>query len=194
MKRDPSMNLEPDDSHHDGTSDATPGGYEGARRPGEAGFAMLMLAASLYLLWTAYGISGFDALSGPGTVPMFITAIMAVSALIILLRTLPLPKVEGESLGRDIAPPIVAIFAGLLVAYALLLKPLGFVPTSALFLPIAIKILSKRSWGFAIGIGLGSLVLIWLIFRIVFTVLMPEGIFPEAEFIQVFRNLAKGGA
>lgn len=194
MKRDPSMKLEPADDHHDGTSDATPGGYKGQRRPGEAGFAVLMLAASLCLLWSAYGISGFSKLSAPGSVPMAVTAIMAVSAFIVLIRTLPLPKVEGESLGVDIAPPVVAIFACLLIAFALLLKPLGFVPTTAIFLPLAIKILSRRSWGFALATGLGSLVAIWLVFRIVFTVLMPEGIFPEAEFIQIFRNLTKGGA
>ena len=35
--------------------------------------------------------------------------------------------------------------------------------------------------------------MIWLVFRIVFTVLMPAGIVPEAEFIQIFRNLFNGG-
>jgi hypothetical protein len=34
---------------------------------------------------------------------------------------------------------------------------------------------------------------IWLIFRIVFSVLMPAGIVPEAEFIQFFRGLSGGG-
>lgn len=51
--------------HHDGTSDATPGGYEHQRRPGELVFALVLLVLSGALLWEAYGISGFEALSAP---------------------------------------------------------------------------------------------------------------------------------
>ena len=38
-----------------------------------------------------------------------------------------------------------------------------------------------------------SLLLVYLVFRIVFTVLMPSGIVPEGEMIQWFRNLFHGG-
>ena len=179
--------------HHDGTSDATPGGYAARRRPGELIFGAFLLIASLGLLWNAYGISGFEALSAPGTVPMATALVMVISAAILVLRTARLPRVTTETVLRDILPPVVMIFALFLLAYGLLLKPLGFLPTSALFLVAAIKLLGKRSWLWTLGISLGSLVLIWLIFRIVFTVLMPAGILPEAEFIQLFRDLIAGG-
>lgn len=39
-----------DRDHHDGTSDATPGGYPQKRRPGELGFAAFLSGASLFLL------------------------------------------------------------------------------------------------------------------------------------------------
>ena len=64
-----------DPEHHDGTSDATPGGASDQRRPGELVFAGLMLAVSLGLFWSAYGISGFEALSAPGSVPMATTVV-----------------------------------------------------------------------------------------------------------------------
>ena len=182
----------PEPDHHDGTSDATPGGYDAERRPGELGFALVLLVASIALLWSAYGISGFEALSAPGTVPMATTLVMVITALAVVLRTAPLPRVSGETLSRDILPGVVIVFVLFLLAYALLLRPLGFLPTSALFLIAAIKILSRRSWAFTLTVALGSLILIWLIFRIVFTVLMPSGIVPEAEFIQYFRNLIGG--
>lgn len=182
-----------DPEHHDGTSDATPGGYETRRRPGELAFDALMLAASLGLLWSAYGISGFEALSAPGTVPMATTLVMVVSAAIVVLRAARLPLEPNETLARDILPGVVLVFAALLIAYGLLLRPLGFIPTSALFLILAIKILARRGWGWTVIVSLGSLALIWLIFRIVFTVLMPAGIVPEAEFIQFFRGLLAGG-
>lgn len=184
--------TKPEPDHHDGTSDATPGGYEAQRRPGELGFGLFLLGASLVLLWNAYGISGFEALSAPGSVPMATTAVMVVCAAIISLRTLRLPVVPGESLRRDILPGVVIVLALMLVAYAVLLRPLGFLPTSALFLIAAMKILARRSWLFTLGVALGSLAVIWLIFRIVFTVLMPAGIVPEAELIQVFRTLFGG--
>jgi putative tricarboxylic transport membrane protein len=183
-----------DSDHHDGTSDATPGGYIEQRRPGELGFAIFLTLASLFLLYNAYGISGFKALSSPGSVPMATTLVMAVSAFIVTLRTSRLSKVAHETLSKDILPVMVILFIGFLVIFGLLLKPLGFVLTAALFLTIAIKVLARRGWGYTLTVALGSLVVIWIVFRVVFTVLLPAGILPEAEFIQFFRNLMSGGA
>ncbi len=183
-----------DSDHHDGTSDATPGGYTEKRRPGELGFALILTATSLYLLYSAYGISGFTALSGPGAVPMATTLVMVVTAGIVALRTGRLPRVPTETLSRDILPPMVILFIGLLIVFGLLLKPLGFVPTAALFLTLAIKVLARRGWGYTLAVALGSLIVIWIVFRVVFTVLLPAGILPEAEFIQFFRGLFSGGA
>jgi hypothetical protein len=182
-----------DSDHHDGTSDATPGGYSEQRRPGELGFALILTAASLFLLYSAYGISGFTALSGPGAIPMATTFAMVVAAGLVALRTSRLPKITTETLGRDILPGMVILFIGFLIVFGLLLKPLGFVPTAALFLTIAIKVLARQGWGYTLAVALGSLIVIWIVFRVVFTVLLPAGILPEAEFIQFFRSLLSGG-
>jgi putative tricarboxylic transport membrane protein len=164
------------------------------RRLGEAVFAVFIAIFSLVLLWSAYGISGLEALSAPGSVPMAATLVMVVTTLIVLVQTLRLPRTTGETLSRDILPgPIIAMVL-LLVAYAVLLRPLGFLPTSALFLILSIRLLSRRGWAFSIAVSLGSLLLIWLVFRIVFTVLMPPGLVPEGEIVQFFRNLLNGGA
>lgn len=183
-----------DSDHHDGSSDAVPGGYADQRRPGELGFALVLCAASLILLYSAYGISGFESLSGAGSVPMATTLVMLISAGIVAMRTARLPKVMGETLGKDILPLMVIVFIGFLIGFGVLLDPLGFVLTSAVFLSVSIKVLSRKGWGYALAVGLGSLIIIWLVFRIVFTVLLPAGVLPEAEFIQFFRNLFAGGA
>lgn len=183
-----------DPEHHYGTSDATPGGEEDRRRPGELLFGVALLAASLGLLRSAYGISGFEALSAPGSVPMATTFVMVVTSAIVLWRTARLPLDRTETIAKDILPRVVLIFAGFLVAYGVLLRPLGFLPTSALFLIGSIKVLGNRGWGGTILVSFGSLAVIWLVFRIVFTVLMPAGIVPESEFIQFFRSLINGGA
>lgn len=189
------MRIDPE--HHDGTSDATPGGEADKRRPGELVFAAFLLVASLVLVNSAWGIEnsfGPNGLSSPRSIPLATSVVMVLSAAVVLLKTLRLPLDRTETVMRDILPWVVILFAGLLVGYGLLLKPLGFLPVSALFLIVAIKVLSRRSWPWAIGIALAALVVIWLIFRIVFSVLMPAGIFPEAELVQFFRTLFTGGA
>jgi hypothetical protein len=183
-----------DADHHDGTSDATPGGYAHQRRPGELGFAILLTLASLYLLYDAYGISGFEALSAPGAIPMAATFVMVVSAMLIVWRTARLDMVSGETIRADILPILVLVFVVFLVAFGLLLKPLGFLPTALLFLIASIKLLARKGWGYTLAVSSGSLVAIWIVFRVVFTVLLPSGIVPEAEFLQMLRDLVQGEA
>lgn len=180
-------NIEPD--NRDDLFRATPEVHQRERRPGELAFGAFLLLASLGLLWSAYGISGFRALSAPGTVPMATTLIMVLSAAIMVVETIRQPLDRAERLSVDILPAKILIVAVLLLAYALLLRPLGFLPTSALFLVVSIRILSNRGWLWTLLVSVGSLLVIWLIFRIVFTVLMPPGIMPEAQIIQFFRNL-----
>lgn len=189
---DPEFRADAD--HHDGTSDATPGGYVHKRRPGELGFAICLTLASLYLLYDAYGISGFEALSAPGAIPMATTFVMAISAFIIVLRTARLPRVTSETFRQDILPILVIAFIGLLIVFGVLLKPLGFLPTALLFLIASIKLLARKGWGYTLALSVGSLVIIWIIFRVVFTVLLPAGIVPEAEFLQFLRNIRNGGS
>ena len=72
------------------------------RRPGELVFNIAVMLASFGLLYSAYGISGFEALSAPGAVPMATTAIMAVCAIIILVQTLRKGTGGGQTMAADI--------------------------------------------------------------------------------------------
>lgn len=163
------------------------------RRPGELVFNIAMAAGSLFLLWSAYGISGFEALSAPGTVPMLVTAIMLVCAIMILRETLRKSSTTSERLAHDILPMPVIVTIVLIIAYAILLQPLGFLPTSFLFLTGLIGYLSRRPIWSAV-MSLAILAVIYLVFRLVFHVLMPEGIVPEGEIIAGVKALfaAKG--
>jgi putative tricarboxylic transport membrane protein len=163
------------------------------RRPGEAIFALAVAAASIGLLFKAYGIAGFDSLSSAGALPMGATAVMAFSAIVIAWKTWASPKTRDETVAKDILPPAVWIGMILIIAYALLLVPLGFLPTSFLFLAIMIRALSGRSIFFCIWVSAVSLAAIYLIFRVVFTVIMPEGIVPEGQILAWFGKLIAGG-
>lgn len=159
------------------------------RRPGELAFTLFMLAASLGLLWSAYGISGFEALSSPGAVPMATTAIMVLASIAILIDTARRPLNRDQSLARHIVPRGVLVTIAMIALYALLLQPLGFLPTSLLFLTVMIRFLSGRPLAFCLGVALGTMLLIWLIFRMVFSVLMPPGIVPEGRIVSFLLSL-----
>ncbi|KGJ02861.1 Tripartite tricarboxylate transporter TctB family protein [Paracoccus halophilus] len=160
-----------------------------ARRPGELIFNLFLFLFSLFLFWSAYGISGFEALSSPGAVPMATSATMIYSAGAILWEVFRKPQGSAETLTGNIVPQSIVVTIVMVALYALLLQPLGFIPTSILFLMVMIRYLSRRGWGFCIGVSVGTVALIYLIFRLIFTVLMPQGIVPEGEILAWFGNL-----
>jgi putative tricarboxylic transport membrane protein len=159
------------------------------RRPGELIFNAAILLSSLFLLYSAYGISGFEALSSPGMVPMATTAIMAIAGALILLDTLRKAPDSVQTLRGDILPLVVIVPIVMIAGYALLLRPLGFLPTSVLFLLILVRFLSRRSWAFCLGVSVGTVIVIWTIFRLIFSVLMPQGIVPEGRFVALVTSL-----
>lgn len=165
---------------------------ETTRKPGEAIFALILSLASLAALWQAYGISGFEALSSPGSFPMAACMTMVISALIITVRTFRTNRTAGFSFVKDILPATTAMMVAFVILYAIALNPLGFLPTSLIFLFVSILILSRRGIVFSAIVSVFSLFCIYVIFRLVFSVLMPEGIVPEREFLAFIGNLFNG--
>ncbi|MCZ8376993.1 MAG: tripartite tricarboxylate transporter TctB family protein [Beijerinckiaceae bacterium] len=163
------------------------------RRPGEALFVGFLTLASLGLLIKAYGIAGFEALSSPGALPMAATAVMLLSALIILRQTIKAPAIRTETIREHILPAAVVVAMVAITAYAFLLEPLGFLITSFLFLAVLIRVLSGRSLFFCVWSSAACVLLIYVVFRIVFSVLMPEGIVPEREILAWLGRLFGGG-
>ncbi len=164
------------------------------RQPGEGIFALVLSLISLGAIWQAYGIAGFEALSSPGAFPMAVSLVMVISSLAITVHTLRTPADTEATFRRDVLPGVAALLTLFILLYAIALKPLGFLPTSLLFLFVSILVLSRRSVLFSLTVSVFSLALIYVIFRLVFTVLMPEGIVPEREILAWFGNLFGGVA
>lgn len=159
------------------------------RRPGELAFNLFLFLASLFLFWSAYGISGFEALSSPGVVPMATTFVMIYSSGTILWEVLRKKPDPNETLAGNIIPMPIIVTIVMVALYAVALQPLGFIPTSILFLLVMIRYLSGRGWGFCLGVSVGTVALIYLVFRLIFAVLMPQGIVPEGEIIAWITSL-----
>jgi putative tricarboxylic transport membrane protein len=166
------------------------------KRPGESTFGIIMLLLSLFLAWQSYEIAGFESLSSPGAFPMAASAVMVIAAVIVVIGDLRKPhEIDGpiadkaRSFSSQITPTVVVVFTGCVVGYSALLDALGFLPASFLFLLVAIQFLHNRSFVNSVLVSILSLIAIYVVFRLIFTVVLPEGIVPEREIIAAVKNL-----
>jgi putative tricarboxylic transport membrane protein len=156
------------------------------KRRGEDLFGLVVLLVSVFLCWQAWQIAGFSALSSPGAFPMAAAAMMVVAALTVAYGNLRNTAPRDDA---PILPVTVALFTALVIVYAVLLSPLGFLPASLLFLFAGMRLLYPRGGWLRSGIiAVGALVLIYVIFRLVFQVVLPEGIVPEREILSGFGS------
>lgn len=153
------------------------------RQPGELIFSYLLLAGSLWLGWTAYQIAGFSRLSSPGALPMAAAAVMVLSAAINVVNTHRRMSAPLGSFFEIVVPPIVIGFAVLVLVYAATLDWLGFALATTGFLALAFIFLQRGSPLKLLGVAVLTVIVIYAIFRLVFQVLLPEGILPEREFL-----------
>ena len=150
------------------------------RRPGELAFGYLALLVSMFLFSQAYAIDGFSSISSAGVFPLAAASVMIVTSLVTILRTHrmdhPTEDVPvSQAFMREVTPWDVIVFAGLTAAYAAAMAPLGFVPSSFLFLASAMLYLRRGGILVALGVSALTLGLVYLIFRVVFEVILPKG-------------------
>lgn len=133
------------------------------------GAAFLALGAAF--IWGAASIeTGFivDPL-GPSSFPTIIGALMAISAVVILVR--PDPEPDWPSIAR-IAE--IGLAVAVLVAYALLLKPIGFVPATTLgAAALGWRLGAKPLWAAVSGVGIA--VGIYLVFHLILGLSLAKG-------------------
>jgi putative tricarboxylic transport membrane protein len=147
-------------------------------------FCVLLLALSLFLLWQAYGISGFESLTSAGMFPMLATATMVVTGAVFVRQSLR--RGPSESAGTrqafvaQVTPPIWVGFTLAVCLYMLALPRLGFVGTSFLFLLLSMRLLGSRRWLLNAGVSAASLAGIYVVFQTIFSVVLPQGSWVQA--------------
>lgn len=153
-----------------------------SRLPGEIAFTALLLLFSAFMLWTAYGISGFESLTSAGSFPMVAASVMLITGLINVVHTVrarQLPPQEGESLPqqfvRQLTPPVLVGFTLAIVVYMLALEWAGFLLASYVFLVVAMWLLGSRRLLLNLLVSALSLGAIYVIFQTVFSVVLPSG-------------------
>lgn len=147
------------------------------RRPGELVFALLLVVFSVAAFWLSYDISGFSSKTAPGVFPMIASGVMVISGLKILISTARLPKPDAGSPGflSEILTGRHLVVIGLVFGYVLSMPFIGFVASSALFLFCAFQFLWRKNPLLIFALTAITLAIIYLVFREVFQVVLPQG-------------------
>ncbi|MBI3936983.1 MAG: tripartite tricarboxylate transporter TctB family protein [Betaproteobacteria bacterium] len=112
-------------------------------RNGDLAIAVLLLAVAVFFLWGGWHMpAGTFSVPGPGVVPTILGVLLAVTALLILVKTLiaGFPG-TGVPVRLEIAP--VAVVFGLLTAGAFAFERTGFMATTGVFLFAMLRVFSR---------------------------------------------------
>ena len=142
-----------------------------ARPPGEALFCWAMVLLGAFVAWQASGIGYFDSPSAAGVFPLVGGLAMTAAALVAAVGATR----RGAASAGPVLPRDVAAIGALVLAYMAGLEAAGFILASFLFLMFAIAWLQRGGWVRAALVAAGAVALVWVLFRLVFRVILPQG-------------------
>ncbi|HWI99002.1 MAG TPA: tripartite tricarboxylate transporter TctB family protein [Burkholderiales bacterium] len=112
---------------------------------------------------------------GPAFLPFWLGVVMACLGALMLFRSSK--EQIAEWMPRGEARKRVFVVLGVTAAFIGLLKVLGMVVGTALFLIVLLRYLGRHRWRVTIAIALAAAGLNWLVFVHWLRVPMPEGLF-----------------
>lgn len=152
------------------------------RQPGETVFGYILLLLGLFVVAEGYRIDGLHSPSSAGVFPALAGLVMTFSAVSIIRRArraLPVHVPEGSGTAREFlrrtTPMDVAVIAVLMLCYMLALEPFGFLASSFVFLFLAMRYLHRGTLLMTLVISAGALAAVYVVFRLLFTVVLPAG-------------------
>ncbi len=143
-----------------------------------SGSFLLLLAVGWGTMSTQFGHTQNPQFGGPGTMPLLLSICLGAVAIGILIqgRSLPtsrrMPGWSGADLQGAIRIGVVLAATG---GYNLLLQPVGYIITSALYLLVLLWYL-KVSWKVNLIITVVCVVFTYALFDVYLKVILPQGI------------------
>jgi hypothetical protein len=115
---------------------------------------------------------------GPGSafMPFWLGLVMAVLALMLLVRSLRNPWPGASWLPRGEGLRDLLVVLGVTAAFVALLNVTGMVIGTALYLAVLIRYLGRHAWWMTLGIAAAAAGFNWLVFVHWLRVPMPEGV------------------
>lgn len=152
------------------------------RQPGETLFGYLLLLLGIGVMAEGWRLDALGSFSSAGIFPLAAGAVMSVSAFVTILRTRRMAGTEnqpGATLGgefmRRITPRDIVVTVALVLAYMAALEPFGFLIATFVFLLVSMLYLHRGGLVLTFLVAAGSLAAIYLVFRVAFTVVLPQG-------------------
>ena len=126
-------------------------------RRGDFAIAVLLLALAAFFTWGGWHMpAGTFAVPGPGIVPTILGALLGVTALLLLIKTL-LAGASGAGVPVAFGVAPVAIVFAALTAVAFAFERAGFLASLSVFLFVMLRVFSQlgtlRSALLAVGIA-----------------------------------------
>lgn len=145
-----------------------------------SGVCGMILSAVFFMLSVQIGLKEKDAI-GASFLPKIVTVMMFAMFAIVTYRGMKDVKAGKEEKKLDYAPNFkgVALMFIAMLVYAYLLKPVGFIITSILFLMAAICLMTKKEELKPVKytvIAVIVVIFIYFIFMEVFGIRIPKGI------------------
>ena len=139
--------------------------------------AVVLLALSVafsagalkYYAW--WGSSG----PGPAFMPFWLGLVMAMLALMMLVRSIRQKNPGADWLPRGEGLRHMLVVLGASAAFVALLKVTGMIIGTALYLTVLIRYLGRHPWWMTLAIALAAAGFNWLVFVHWLRVPMPEG-------------------
>lgn len=145
-----------------------------------SGICGLIFSVALYVLSVQIGMIENTTI-GADFFPKIVAVILFAMFAIVTYRGVKQVKNPGEEKKLDYTPNYkgVAILFAAMIVYAALLKPVGFIITSILFLTLAIVLMTKKEEMKPVKFGIITVIavlFIYFIFMEVFGIRIPKGI------------------
>lgn len=142
-------------------------------KKGEKIFSYLIILLSLAFLAGSFFIVPIGELTvdSAGGYPIFIASLCLVMALLVTFGKRPSLK-EEDQMEKDVLTPVIVAFIVMLAIYVLAIIYIHYVLATLLFVFAAIFYL-KKDWKSAVLISYISTFMILLIFKYLFSVIMP---------------------
>jgi putative tricarboxylic transport membrane protein len=139
-----------------------------------------MLGLAAFVLLQAYAIAGLRGLSSPGALPLAAGSVMLAAASTVALQAFRRPRTAAAvGFRRGVLPSKLLGFVALVGVLALVLDRLGFLIAGTGFLAAAMLWLHRRQPLRVLAWSVLAVLVVYTLFRLVFEVLLPEGVVPE---------------
>jgi putative tricarboxylic transport membrane protein len=139
---------------------------------------LVVLAAFVTVSGLRLGFGEWRA-PGPGFLAVVSGVVLGALAAVWFGITVVAPRRPGDAVRRFVADSRslrkVGLTASALIAFALLVEPLGFPLTTLAFMLFLLRVIEPQRWGLALTLSVATVVLCVVVFQVWLQVQFPEG-------------------